>query len=94
MSEFAAWLKHVLEQIAGFVFSIFEFTLMAPFYGLMKLLDIIGIADAITDLSQKFSYIPDSFWYFANVCELKFGIGATIVAYCIRFFIRRIPGLG
>lgn len=94
MSEFAAWLKSVLEQIAGFVFSVFDFTLLAPFYGLMKLLDLLGVADAITDLSQKFNYLPDSFWYFANVCELKYGLSATIVAYCIRFFIRRLPVVG
>ena len=48
----------------------------------------------IGQLESLLGSIPASVWYFASAAQIGFGIKAVLVAYSVRFVIRRIPGIG
>lgn len=94
LSDFASWLKSVLEQIASWIVNLILSVLGWFFDALLYLLDLIGLADQIKAASGMFDALPEGAWYFLNLFQVQYGLGAVLVAYCIRFLIRRIPGFG
>jgi len=93
-SEFAGWLKAIIEQLASWVIEIFLQVCVWFWSALLDLLDAFGLADQIRDTAALFDNIPDSVWYFMNFGQVQYGLGVTLVAYVIRFAIRRLPIVG
>jgi hypothetical protein len=94
LSEFALWLKSALEQIASWLLNAFLSIIGWLFDGLLYLLDLIGLADQIKTSSGYFDSLPEGAWYYLNLFQAQYGLSAILVAYSIRFLIRRIPGFG
>lgn len=94
LSALANWLKSILEQIATWVIDLI-FMLFGWLWGaLLFLLDSLGLAEQIHNSAAAFEAIPDSVWYFMNMFQIQFGLGAILAAYVIRFMIRRLPVIG
>lgn len=94
ISQFSEWIKGVIEQVVQFlldtVISFFDWL----WTGFLQMLDSLGIAEAVRNASSMFSFIPETVWYFANMAQISYGIGAVLGAFAIRFLIRRIPFFG
>lgn len=69
------------------------------FFGLF-----IFISEAINYLTTKglfnlnlngvFSNIPETLWFFLDLCKFSYGFPIIITAYVTRFIIRRLPIIG
>lgn len=94
LSALAGWLKSVFEQIAGWVIDLIFMVFGWLWSALIYLLDTLGLADQIRLSATAFDQIPDSVWYFMNIFQVQFGLGALLTAYVIRFMIRRLPVVG
>lgn len=94
LSAFAQWLKSVIEQIASWVIDLILLVFGWFWDGLMALLDAFGLADQIRESAALFDNIPESVWFFMNMFQIQYGIGLMLVAYVIRFTIRRLPVVG
>lgn len=94
ISDFALWLKQAVEQVVQF----FLYLIMAFFdwlwEGFLRLLDSLGVAEAVNRTSSMFALIPDTVWYFANMAQIQYGISIVLGSFAIRFLIRRIPFFG
>jgi len=94
ITDFAAWLKSILEQIAQFVMDAVFLVLGWIWSAFVALLDTLGLTSQIDRAGQALDGIPDSVWYFMNMFEIHYGLGVIFAAYGIRFFIRRLPVVG
>lgn len=93
-SEFAQWIKSILEQLASWIIDLILMVFGWFWDGLIFLLDSFGLATEIREAASLLNSLPDSVWYFFNFAQLNYGIGAMLVAYLIRFTIRRLPVVG
>jgi hypothetical protein len=68
--------------------------LHSVFAAALYILELLGIADQIKASATLFDSMPDGVWYFMNIFQIQFGLGAVLIAYLIRFMIRRLPVIG
>lgn len=94
ISAFAAWLKSIIEQIAVWTINVLLMILSWFWDSLLYILELLGIADQIKASATLFDSMPDGVWYFMNIFQIQFGLGAVLIAYLIRFMIRRLPVIG
>lgn len=94
VSDFATWLKGIFEQLASWLVNLALLILSWIWSAFIYILDLFGIGDQIKHAANALDSIPDSVWFFMNVAQVKFGLGVVMTAYAVRFFIRRIPGIG
>lgn len=94
LTDFAGWLKSIIEQIVQFIIDML-FTVMGWIWtGFVALLDTLGLTEQIDNAGHAFDAIPDGVWFFMNMFEMHLGLGLVMAAYGIRFFIRRLPVVG
>lgn len=94
LSALASWFKSIFEQLATWLIDVIFMIFGWLWDALMFLLDSLGLPEQIRTSATAFDAIPDSVWYFMNIFQIQFGLGLIIVAYLIRFMIRRIPVIG
>lgn len=94
LSDFAAWLKSIIEQIVQFLIDLLFMALGWIWSAFVSLLDALGLSQQIDNAGHAFDAIPDGVWYFMNLFEIHLGLGLVIAAYGVRFFIRRLPVVG
>lgn len=94
ISAFAGWLKSIIEQIAAWVINVLLMILSWFWDALLYILELLGIADQIKASATLFDSMPDGVWYFMNIFQIQFGLGAVLIAYLIRFMVRRLPVIG
>jgi len=94
LSDFAAWLKSIIEQILQFLIDLLFMVLGWIWSAFVSLLDTLGLSQQIDNAVHAFDAIPDGVWYFMNLFEIHLGLGLVIAAYGLRFFIRRLPVVG
>lgn len=94
LSDFAAWLKSIIEQILQFLIDLLFMVLGWIWSAFVSLLDTLGLSQQIDNAGHAFDAIPDGVWYFMNLFEIHLGLGLVIAAYGLRFFIRRLPVVG
>lgn len=94
LSDFAAWLKSIIEQVVQFLIDLLFMILGWIWSAFVSLLDALGLSQQIDNAGHAFDAIPDGVWYFMNLFEIHLGLGLVMAAYGIRFFIRRLPVVG
>lgn len=94
LSDFAAWLKSIIEQVVTFFIDLLFMLLGWIWSAFVSLLDTLGISEQVDNAGHAFDAIPDGAWFFMNMFEMHFGLGLILAAYGIRFFIRRLPVVG
>ena len=93
-SDFAAWLRDVISDVAQFFIDMFLNLLDWIWSAFIGLLDTLPISSMVEQASGLFSAIPSSVWYFMNIFQIPLGITFVLSGYLIRFLIRRLPVVG
>lgn len=85
MEEIADYLLDNLYRMANFIFgSILD--------GLAFIFNMLPVPEFMKDLP---SYtLPPEVAYYAQYMQLEFGLSVIVIAYTLRFIIRRLPVIG
>ena len=94
ISAFASWLKSIIEQLAAWLINVLLMILSWFWDALLYIIDLLGIAEQIRSSASMFDALPDGVWYVMTIFQVQFGLGSVLIAYLIRFMIRRLPVIG
>ncbi|MCB5195562.1 DUF2523 family protein [Deefgea salmonis] len=95
MSALRTMLGFMLRSvIVKFVTFFALFFIVKEFVNVMVESQLYPGATQASTLSNAFSGIPASVWYFLDLFSVSTGLSTVISAYATRFIIRRIPVIG
>ncbi len=61
---------------------------------LLAIINLFPMPAAMQNMDSYWSAIPESVWWLLSAFQIDTGISIVVSAWIIRFFIRRIPGIG
>jgi len=94
LSSFADWFLDILKDGMQFLVDLILQTATWFWEALLGLMSSNVVVGMIQTSESLFAQIPQSVWFFMNMCQVPMGIVSILSAYTLRFFIRRIPGIG
>ena len=87
LTAFADWLINLLLYVPRQIYSLFGDALESSINGIMDVINFSGVSTA-------WASIPGGVLYLAGWFHVGQGITTLLVAYTVRFLIRRLPVVG
>lgn len=88
------WLQDAFDSIIEFIETFPQWVFNGLCQGVVKFFEAIPVPQFFHQAGDAMQSIPPEVLYFAAMFRLDFGVSVVLLAFLIRFVIRRIPIIG
>ena len=88
------WLQDAFDSVIDFIETLPQWIFFQLSEGIVSFFNAIPVPDFFYQAGNAMQSIPSEVQFFASMFRLDFGVTTVLLAYLIRFVIRRLPIIG